>query len=111
MGMVEIKSIGTLIDELITARLKLYLIGADEEPRADIDKAQVATLITELAGVSMSIFFALEKANKHGLEGDIINVGIEYGKAQKLNSRRSALIAAIDRRLGEGENAQMDKTF
>lgn len=111
MGSVETKSIGTLIDELITARLKLYLAGGKDECMCNISDAHAATLITELAGVSTMIFFLLEEAHDMGAVGNDIGVGKAYGKAQKLNSRRSALIAAIDNRLGEGDISQMEKTF
>ncbi len=111
MGSVETKSVGTLFDELITTRLKLYLAGGEDEAVCNINEAHAATLLMELAGVSMMIFFALEKANKLGLAGDDVGVGKAYGKAQRLNSRRSALIAAIDERLGEGDISQTEKTF
>lgn len=109
MGEIDRKSIGTLMDELITTRLKLFLDGKDVDlPDHLIDEFD---FIDNLVKVNMQIFFALEDANRLAEEEDHIGVGQAYGKAQRLNSRRSALITAIDERLGEGHITAGEKTF
>jgi len=74
----------------------------------DVTIKSTGTLIDELITTNNKIFWALEKANEAG--GDDVQVGIHYGKAQALNSRRSQLIAAIDERLGE-DSSSVIKTF
>lgn len=75
---------------------------------SDIEVKSTATLIDELITTNLKIFWALEKSNE---TDDELEVGKQYGMAQSLNSRRSKLMAAIDRRLGESDTAHMEKTF
>lgn len=77
----------------------------------EVDVKSIGTLIDELSVLNIKIFYALEEANICQDIGDAEGVGKEYGKAQKLNSRRSRLIQAIDKRLGEEDLTLTDKTF
>lgn len=112
MGEVEKKSFGTLIDELVTVRLKLYLSGEDIEVHWESsDEDNILRTINELLEVNAEIFFLLEQADALARQQKHVEVGEAYGKAQRLNSRRGALIAAIDRRFGEGDITPSEKTF
>lgn len=110
MGEVEKKSFGTLIDELVTVRLKLFLANAEVEWDAN-NEENVLKAINELVAVNTEIFFLLEAADTLARQQNHVGVGEAYGKAQRLNSRRGDLIAAIDRRFGEGDITPSEKTF
>jgi hypothetical protein len=114
VGKVDMKSIGTLIDELVTIRLKMFVNGMDfdtPDPGLKLHQVERFRMVDRLVRVNMKIFFLLEEANKQAEEGDLLGVGESYGAAQRLNSRRTALIAAIDNRFGEADIAQTEKTF
>ncbi len=110
MGEVDRKSIATLIDELVTTRLKLFVLGKSQDEFTG-EEVDIVVLINALTQTNIEIFFALEDANILAKQKDYIGVGQAYGKAQALNSRRTALIAKIDERLGEGDISQNVKTF
>ena len=76
---IETKSIGTLIDELVTTNIKCYMAQETIMAYADSDKRHI---------VADAVY-----------------------EAQHLNARRSQLIRAIDRRLGEESITQTAKTY
>lgn len=83
--------------------------------QSKVDLKSTATLIDELTTTNLKIFWALEKANKAARKKkkkrkNTQKVGEFYGMAQRLNSRRSQLIVAIDERLGE-DSSSTEKTF
>lgn len=71
----------------------------------------IGTLIDELCTTNNKIFSELDKSEACRVAGDKDGVGEHYGRAQKMNGRRSALIQAIDKRLGEGDITLTDKTY
>lgn len=70
----------------------------------------VGTLIDELSILNIKIWFKIET-----ITNDALATTEELAKTAKdvqtLNARRSALIKAIDERLGDGDISTTDKTY
>jgi uncharacterized protein YbcI len=80
---IETKSIGTLIDELVTTNIKCYM-------------AQEVIVANTQADIVIQ---------------DEATIAAAAQLAQMLNARRSQLIRAIDERLGERDITQTAKTY
>lgn len=74
---VTVKTIGELLDQLITADIKTFLAQEDIMNEELSDEQRLAAAI----------------------------------KAQTSNARRTALIRAIDERLGDGSSTLLEKTY
>jgi len=75
----------------------------------EIDRKSIGTLIDELSIINIKIWFKIEMImNDDSAVKDLAKLGVDV---QKLNARRSALIRAIDERLGEADISLTDKTY
>jgi len=75
----------------------------------EIDRKSIGTLIDELSIINIKIWFKIEMImNGDSVMKELAKLGIDV---QKLNARRSALIRAIDERLGEADISLTDKTY
>lgn len=76
----------------------------------DIGMKSIGTLFDELSILNIKIWFKLELITND----DSVKIE-ELAKAardvQSLNAKRSALVRAINERLGEGQFSSMDKTY
>jgi len=74
-----------------------------------IDMKSIAELIDSLITADLKCFFAQEKlADKNTSHEDIVTYALQ---AQAMNKRRSELMRAIDKRLGEFDNTVTEKTY
>jgi hypothetical protein len=74
----------------------------------DISQKSIGVLIDELITTSLKCWFAQEVIMNSTDEKELV---IAAKKAQLTNARRSALIRAIDQRLGEGDFSPTEKTY
>jgi hypothetical protein len=74
-----------------------------------IDMKSIGELFDLLVTADVKCFLAQEKiADKNTSHDDLVTYAL---LAQAMNKRRTELIRAIDRRLGESENTVTEKTY
>lgn len=74
---------------------------------SDIGQKSIGTLIDELCTTSQKLFQLQDKI----IASPDVDVPAMTRNLMSLNARRSALVRAIDERLGEGEISQTSKTY
>ena len=138
---IEIKSIGTLIDEDITTDLKIKYVGEKPEflqrkrllthainerlKQTDINIFMVGSLIAERLYPKIELLRNtlekcwLEQEKVMNLSNDYCDIELDCYKdialaainAQKLNAKRNLLIRQIDDLLGESKFTQLEKSY
>jgi len=74
-----------------------------------VDMKSIGELIDLLITADVKCFLAQEKiADKNTSHDDIVTYALQ---AQAMNKRRSELMRAIDKRLGEFDNTVTEKTY
>lgn len=121
---IEIKSIGFLIDEWITAQFKVSAGAMDARERRDnLHEAIDARLsdidwqsdddVLKLRGVSNKCWYAQEKIMEADMSDWRSFCGVARAAriAQKTNGQRNVLIKKLDRRFGDKGISPLEKTY
>lgn len=126
---IELKSTATLIDELLTAEIKLKHFGSDTVQERynmldiaiksrlsrhnDKDKFHtLSVLILKLKRVNQDCWDAQERVMlREDTIEDTIEIATAAKQAQKLNAQRNNIIREIDDLLGESQYSQLEKSY
>lgn len=125
---IEVKSPGMLIDELVTAKIKVHFFQAElererwAEARARcgqlvvaIDKAiggkEVGHAIDGLVDTVIKCFIAQENLFAHSKANEKVEAGESAMEVHHLNAQRNNWIRVIDGLLGAKDVTQLEKTY
>jgi hypothetical protein len=127
---IENKSAATLIDELITAEIKLWVFRGQGTAKAEavdgvlvrchklidaLDKALgakgIGAHISKLACTNIECFMAQESLFAHSKADEKVEAGEAGMRVHHLNAERNNCIRAIDTALGFGDVTQLPKTY
>jgi hypothetical protein len=117
---IRIKSTGMLIDELITARMKIIANPSEENTQRAVSlenaiqhrlqnkKADISVFVNALTGMLKECWDAQEIVSNSDNVYDVYHAA---KVAQQTNSVRNSLIREIDAALGEEAITPLEKTY
>ncbi len=117
--LIEIKSIGFLIDEFITAGFKVTAGSEGAKQRVDrLAEAIDARLSGVQWNVDEDVLKLLDVSRQCWIAQDVImkdgpdfNIVFAARLAQKTNAQRNALIRKLDEKFGDKERSPLGKTY